>query len=113
MMKREITELKELAGKEGPQGIVRTTMAYNEQGMLCHFVMNKGARIPMHNHPAAQIGFVVSGRVRFFRKDKETFEAVTGTSYAFDSLEEHGAEVLETSVVVECFTPLRKEYVDN
>ncbi len=112
-MKREITQLKDLAGKEGPPDIVRTTMAYNEQGMLCHFDMHKGARIPMHNHPAVQIGYVISGRVRFFRKDKESFEAVAGTSYAFDTMEEHGAEVLEDSEVVECFTPLRKEYVDN
>ena len=39
--------------------------------------------------------------------------AVAGSSYAFDPWEHHGAEALEDSEVLEFFTPMRPEYVDN
>jgi len=112
-MERKRVDIKKLASKENPPGIFRTTLSYNEQGMLCHFVMKQGARIPMHNHAAMQVGYVVKGRIRFLQKNGPGFEALEGTSYLFSSMEEHGAEVLEDSEVIEAFTPLRPEYVDN
>ncbi len=112
-MKRERADLQKLSGKENPPGIVRTTMSYNEQSMLCHFRMSRGARIPLHNHEAVQHGYVVRGRVRFLQKGGPGFEAPAGTSYVFGAWEEHGAEVLEDSEAIECFTPMRPEYVDN
>ena len=45
---------------------------------------------------------------------KETgdgFIAEAGTGYCFSPDEKHGAEVLEDSEVIECFAPLRPEYV--
>jgi quercetin dioxygenase-like cupin family protein len=98
---------------EGTPGIFRTTLAWNAQVMLCHFVMNKGARVPLHHHPAAQNGYVVSGRVRFQRGDGTSFEATSGTGYCFAPDEAHGAEVLELSEVIECFSPMRVEYTEG
>jgi len=112
-MNRKRADVKKLAGKENPPGIVRTTMSYNSESMLCHFLMSREARIPMHSHPAVQHGYVVRGRVHFLQKDGPGFEATTGTSYVFDSMEEHGAEVLEDSEIIECFSPMRPEYADN
>ena len=97
---------------ENPPGILRTTLAWNEQSMLCHFRMAKGARIPLHDHPAVQNGYLLSGRVRF-HGGAETFIAVPGTGYCFASGEPHGAEVLEDSEAVECFTPARIEYAPD
>ena len=34
-----------------------------------------------------------------------------GSSYVFDSMETHSAEVLEDSEVIEVFAPMRPEYV--
>lgn len=112
-MERKRGDKNKLQSKENPPGIFRTTMTYNEQGMLCHFVMKRGARIPMHNHAAVQVGYVIKGHVRFLQKDGQGFEATAGTSYLFGGMEEHGAEVLEDSEVIECFTPARPEYADN
>ena len=36
---------------ENPPGIVRRTLAYNDQAMLCHFELKKGTSIPLHDHP--------------------------------------------------------------
>jgi quercetin dioxygenase-like cupin family protein len=97
---------------ESPPGIFRTAMAWNAQTMLCHFVMKAGARIPLHHHVVAQNGYVVSGRVRFQRGDGSHFEATAGVGYCFGPDEQHGAEVLEDSEVIECFSPMRPEYAE-
>jgi quercetin dioxygenase-like cupin family protein len=103
-----------LKAVENPEGIRRTTMAYNDQTMLCHFTMKQGAEIPLHHHPAAQNGYIISGKVEFRTGDgSETFLAVAGSGYAFGPEEPHGAKVLEDSEVIEVFAPMRPEYADN
>jgi quercetin dioxygenase-like cupin family protein len=95
---------------ENPPGIIRTTIAYNDQTMLCHFSMSAGARIPLHHHPAVQNGYVVSGRIRFITEDGSGFVAEAGSGYVFGPDEPHGAEVLSDAEVIECFAPKRPEY---
>ena len=94
---------------ENPTGIFRTTMAFNDELMLCHFRMKEGARIPLHSHQPAQSGYVVKGRIRFFTQES-SFVAEEGCGYVFDPNENHGAEVLCDSEVIECFSPKRPEY---
>jgi quercetin dioxygenase-like cupin family protein len=112
-MKREKAELSKLAGRENPPGVLRTTLSYHDQSMLCHFLLRRGARIPLHQHEAVQHGYVLRGRVRFLLKDGSGFEAAAGSSYVFDRNLEHGAEALEESEVLDFFTPMRPEYADN
>ena len=96
---------------EGPDGIFRRTLVHNDEVMLCHFELKQGARIPLHHHKPAQIGYVVSGRVRFTSgRHPEGFTVTTGDGYVFNPEEEHGAEALEDSVFVEVFSPSRPEY---
>ena len=103
--------LNEIEAVEGPEGIFRRTLEYTDDAMVCHFTMKKGARVPLHNHPASQMGYIISGKVRFMLENKNGFTAVPGSSYAFDSFEYHGAEVLEDSELIECFSPKRDEYI--
>jgi quercetin dioxygenase-like cupin family protein len=95
---------------EGPPGITRTTLGYNDQTMLCHFEMVAGARIPLHHHPAVQNGYVISGEVRFFTAEGGGFVASAGMGYVFGPNEPHGADVLADAEVIECFAPKRPEY---
>lgn len=95
---------------EMPDGIFRTTLAYNPQTMLCHFRMKTGAKIPLHDHEAVQVGYVISGEVKFHKADGTEFIATAQTSYVFASREQHGAEVLSDAEVIECFSPMRPEY---
>ncbi len=95
---------------EGPEGIFRTTLEYTDEMMLCHFTMKKDAKVPLHNHHASQSGYIISGRVHFIQENDTGFIAEKGCSYSFDRFEYHGAEVLEDSEVIECFSPFRDEY---
>ena len=91
-------------------GIYRKTLTYNESVMLCHFVLEKDAKIPLHNHEAHQIGYVITGKVKFLSETRENFIAEAGDSYVFDSWEKHGAEIIETAEVIEVFSPTREDY---
>ena len=98
---------------ENPEGIVRRTLAYNDEAMLCRFAMAKDAAIPLHSHRAAQIGYVIDGRVKFIaEKEEDAFEVGTGDSYVFGPHVKHGAVVLEDCQIVEIFAPARDEYKD-
>jgi hypothetical protein len=56
---------------------------------------------------------MISGKVRFLNREGEAFVAVPGTGYCFDPMETHGADVLEDSEVIECFSPSRSEYAPS
>jgi quercetin dioxygenase-like cupin family protein len=111
-MEKRFARMDEQPARENPEGIFRTTLAYNGGLMLCRFFMKKGAKVPIHDHPAAQIGYVIKGKVRFHRGGDDDFTAHAGCSYVFDGGEPHGADVLEEAEVIECFSPMRPEYTD-
>ena len=96
---------------ENPPGILRTPIAFNEQIQLCHFRLMKGVRIPFHSHAAAQNGYLISGRLKMLWETGGELVAEPGSGWCFDPFERHGAEALEESVAVECFAPLRPEYL--
>ncbi len=110
-MDRPAARRDETRAVEGPPGIFRRTIAYNDHLMLCHFELKKGARVPFHDHPAAQNGYLVSGRMRMLWEDGRQLLAEPGTGWCFLPNERHAAEVLEDSEAVECFTPIRPEYL--
>jgi quercetin dioxygenase-like cupin family protein len=111
--KVSVAELAEVKAAEMKSGLLtRHTLAYNEEMMLCHFALKKGLRLELHQHVAAQIGYVLKGKVKFIKADGTSFIATAGTSYVFDSHEVHGIEeVYEPSEFIECFAPMRPEYI--
>ena len=92
-------------------GIDRVTLAYNKDLMLCYFYLAKGSKLELHRHVAVQNGYVIKGKVRFLKEDGSSFMVGPGDGYVFDSNEMHGSEVLEDSELIECFTPMRPEYI--
>jgi quercetin dioxygenase-like cupin family protein len=108
-MNENPTNRRDVIPIENPPGVQRRTLRWNDDAMLCHFEMRAGAQIPLHSHPAVQIGYVVSGRLRFITEDGG-FEVSEGHSYVFASNEKHGADIVEDAHVIEVFTPMRPEY---
>ena len=91
------------------KGIHRKTMLFNEKLMLCHFTLEKNAKLPLHNHKEHQVGYVIKGKLRFITEDSE-FIAKEGDCYIFESNEKHGANVLEDTEVIDVFNPAREDY---
>jgi quercetin dioxygenase-like cupin family protein len=94
---------------EALKGIFRRTLIYDENLMLCHFFLEKGAEVPMHTHKEHQIGYVIKGKIKF-KTDSEEFIATAGESYLFSSNEKHGAILLEDSELIDIFNPSREDY---
>ena len=94
---------------EALEGIYRKTLAYNNDVMLCFFTLEKNSEVPIHEHEAHQIGYVLKGKIKFITETRE-FIAKEGDSYVFDSNEKHGAELLEKSEIIEVFSPTREDY---
>ena len=97
-------------------GLIKTNLSYNDETMLCHFTMKKGAKIEIHNHLAVQNGYVIKGRLKYQLADKnqkvyEEGEIGPGGGYVWDSLEYHSTEALEDTEFVEFFAPMRPEYI--
>jgi quercetin dioxygenase-like cupin family protein len=106
-------DTNEIDPKEMLPGIFRRTMVYNDDAMLCHFDMKKGSKIPLHDHPAAQLGYMISGKAEFYYETEDNKTIVTpGMSYMIPGGVPHGAKMLEDSLIIECFTPSRPEYAD-
>jgi quercetin dioxygenase-like cupin family protein len=112
-MMRETARKSETATIENPLGIFRTTIAYNDQLMLCHFFLKKGVRIPFHGHVAVQNGYLISGKLRMLWESGQEFIAEPGSGWCFDSNVRHGAEALEDSEAIECFAPTRPQYISG
>ena len=63
-----------------------------------------------HQHPHDQMAYVISGHERV-RAGDETFEARAGDSFVIRGGVEHQAWALESSVVIDVFTPCREDYL--
>ena len=90
-------------------GIVRKTMGVGAHTLLAEFKLAKGAVIPAHSHPQEQTGYLVSGHLRFAIAGVEHVTH-TGDSWTIPGGVEHGVHVLEDSVAIEVFSPVRDDY---
>ena len=109
MFKKGPVNIKDVQQINPISGVFRKTLSYNNDVMLCHFTLETGAEIPLHDHEAHQIGFVTKGKIKFFTETRE-FIAKEGDSYVFDSNEKHGAKIIDHAEVIEVFSPTRDEY---
>jgi quercetin dioxygenase-like cupin family protein len=91
-------------------GLLRRILAHNENMMLVEHYMEEGWVGTRHSHPNDQLVYVVSGQLRFQCGDA-TFEGGAGESFILRGGVEHQAWALQPSVVLDVFTPYRKDYL--
>jgi quercetin dioxygenase-like cupin family protein len=91
------------------EGVLRKTLAVGEKIMLVEFTFRKGSIVPTHTHPNEQVGYVVKGKVKMRIGEKDHL-LVTGDSYYIKPKIEHGATLLEESIIIDTFCPPREDY---
>jgi quercetin dioxygenase-like cupin family protein len=92
------------------EGIERKTLVYGEKTLMTEFLLKKGSRLPKHSHSYEQTGYLVKGHIRLSIGPEEN-DVMPGDSWCIPSDVEHGAEILEDSVAIEVFSPLREDYL--
>ncbi|HEX6273204.1 MAG TPA: Rid family hydrolase [Polyangiaceae bacterium] len=91
-------------------GLKRHILANTPELMLIEHHAEKGWAGARHSHPHHQLVYVVSGRLAVEVGAKK-FEVRAGDSFIVDGGVEHQATALEPSVVLDAFTPTRKDYL--
>ena len=86
------------------------TLVHGEKTLLVEFRMEKGALLPRHSHPHEQTGYLVSGSIDL-TIDNDTFTVKPGDSWCIPGNIEHNATILEATVAIEVFSPVRDEYL--
>ncbi len=98
-------------GYEQPlNGIEQKTLVYGEKTLMVEFRLRRDASLPLHAHPHEQIGYLVKGQIRL-TIGADVYEVLTGDSWCIPGGALHGAEIIEDSVAIEVFSPVREDYL--
>ena len=92
-------------------GVFLRTLQVGQKTHMVAFRLLAGKKIPSHSHPHEQSGYLVSGRIAMQRADREQENFGPGGNWFIPGDVEHGVEVLEDAVVIEVFSPIRKDYL--
>lgn len=91
-------------------GIEQKTLVYGAKTLMAEFRLQQGALLPLHSHPHEQVGYLVSGRIRL-TIGSEVHDVSPGDSWCIQGDVPHCAEIIEDSLAIEVFSPLREDYL--
>lgn len=87
-------------------------VVHTPQFTIARLEMKAGAVVPVHSHANEQVTTVLEGSLKF-SLGAETVNLVPGESLVLASMEPHGVEVLQDSIVLDMFSPLRQDWIDG
>ena len=92
------------------KGIEQKTLVYGEKTLMTEFLLRKDSTLPRHAHPHEQTGYLVKSHIRLLI-GTEKCDAQAGDTWCIPGGVEHGAEIIEDSVAIEVFSPVREDYL--
>ncbi len=84
---------------------------HSKQATFGHFTLDKGIALPEHNHPHEQWSHVIEGQLEF-TIDGETEILIPGMTAFIPSNLSHSAKALTLCKVIDCFLPVREDFVE-
>lgn len=102
---------KDAEGQQVSDGVVRIIKSYTDELMVVENHFKKGAVGALHSHPHTQITYVVSGIFEFTIGDEKNIVTAGDTMLKKDGIE-HGCVCLEEGVLLDIFSPMRKDFVE-
>lgn len=79
---------------------------------VARFNLARGAVVPLHSHDHEQLSYVVSGKLKFHVAGEEIVVG-PGEALQIPSWAEHGVDVIEDTVVIDTFAPVRQDWLDG
>jgi quercetin dioxygenase-like cupin family protein len=76
------------------------------------FELKQGGVVPLHAHANEQISIVLTGALRFTIDGQETIVR-SGEVMQIPGNAAHQVEVLEDTIVVDVFSPVRQDWIDK
>lgn len=115
---QKITEVQQISFTDNTSweqmapGIQRKYV-YGAQGMIAQFKMDKGATVPLHQHPNEQITYIAQGRVRVSIQGKD-YTVKSGETLIIPGNIPHSFICLEDNTIdIDFFSPPRKDWIDG
>lgn len=96
--------------RQSLDGIEQKTLVYGDSTLMVEFRLQKGAVLPLHSHPHEQIGYLVKGQIKL-TVGADVHDVQPGDSWCIPGDVPHCAEIMEESVAVEVFSPVREDYL--
>lgn len=109
-MKASVIYEKDVALTDLGGGVKRRVLAYNDHMMIVEVHFEQGGVGAPHTHPHTQCTYVQSGRFRFTIDGRDA-EVGAGDSIAFPPEVVHGTLCLEAGVLLDVFSPMRKDFL--
>lgn len=94
-----------------PEGAQRRILSYGGSMMLVEFTFESGVSAPIHSHPNEQVGYVVSGEIDIIMEGRDRRRLTAGGSYYVAPNVQHGIVTHAPTVVLDCFTPIRDDFL--
>ena len=91
-------------------GVTRRILSHNPELMSVEVAFETGAEGAVHTHPHTQCSYVLSGRF-LYAVEGEEVELNPGDSIVVPSNLPHGTVCLEKGVLLDIFTPMRKDFL--
>jgi quercetin dioxygenase-like cupin family protein len=93
-------------------GVSMKTLTHGKDMLITEFHLKANCQLPCHEHPQEQTGYLVSGSIRL-TIGNDVYMAGPGDSWNIPGNVVHGAFILEDSVAIEVFSPVRKDYLPS
>ncbi|MCP4180944.1 MAG: cupin domain-containing protein [bacterium] len=90
-------------------GIHLKTLVHGDKTHMIKAKLEKGT-VLQHSHPHEQTGYLLEGHLKFTFNNKD-YNIMPGDSWNIPGNTEHRAEMLEDSIVLEIFSPIREDYL--
>ena len=90
-------------------GVRRRVLSYGQRLMVVQVTLEEGAVVSVHSHPHEQITYIIEGRLSM-EVEGQTHVLGPGDSLLLPGGVEHGATVIERTLVVDTFSPPREDY---
>jgi quercetin dioxygenase-like cupin family protein len=92
------------------KGVRQKTLVFGKWTLMTEFLLAKNNILPDHSHPYEQTGYLVKGHILLKIGDTQ-FDTLPGDSWSIAVNVLHGAQIIEDSVAIEIFSPVRKDYI--
>ncbi len=101
---------KDLPWEPAGENVTRQILGYDGQITMVKVKFDKGSVGTLHRHYHTQVSYVVSGKFEF-TIDGKTKIVSAGDALYMEPDVLHGCVCLEAGVLIDCFTPMRADYI--
>jgi unsaturated pyranuronate lyase len=100
--------IKDLPPKELVPGIIGY-YAHGDKLTFGYVELEKGSRVPDHEHPQEQITYIIEGQLDLVI-DGKSCSLTTGMYYVIPSNCKHSAVAITECKLIDAFSPVREDY---